>query len=217
LQPILFHVFPHFSDQLFDCRQLRPVASGQPPTIATPAEAECCFGCSPVNRFFLAAFSLGASLQCRMIANRTERGCVRGAPAAAVESFRDSGSIPAFSSGSCRCGWSRSRDTAALRGRCRDAKLAPWRLKASEFNAKSQRRQGARKRRDIGVCQPTGSPSFQPQSPDVLALFADVLLPVPAGWPCLNQRPLRQRSVLENHFAQAGRGALNSTGSRLNG
>jgi hypothetical protein len=47
--------FP-FSDQLFDCQQLRPVDSGQPPAIATLAEAECCFDDFPVNPFFLGAF-----------------------------------------------------------------------------------------------------------------------------------------------------------------
>jgi hypothetical protein len=82
LQPILFHVFPIFltncligssfalthptglnQETLHQSGAIAdPTLSRQPPAIATPTKAECCFGGCPVNLFFLAAFS-----HCRMI------------------------------------------------------------------------------------------------------------------------------------------------------
>jgi hypothetical protein len=76
LQPINFENFNHFSGFLIYYQRLNsdeaanfytgntapvwrkcdPAPSGQPPVMATLVEAECSFGVSPVNQFFLAAF-----------------------------------------------------------------------------------------------------------------------------------------------------------------
>jgi hypothetical protein len=55
------------------------------------------------------------------IADWPEHGCVRGAPAAAVESFQDSGLISAFSSASNRCGWFRPKPQSGTQPRSRDS------------------------------------------------------------------------------------------------